>query len=184
MQTSRNCDSPEEAVFDTVESLYDSFIDIFMTGSNLEHFLIHSCNASGADNADPITNTVVAVMSSPIHISLSNVGVRAFKNNNIATLPYVLLQDNQVSFVVKTLASIRHGLVTSANSDANGGFVVRIPPPSKNKFVDKAVVMSHLRDAIGKTSGYGSRETKQTVFEIISQRVHAMTTLPKNNSRY
>jgi hypothetical protein len=179
----RKCDENPEDFFDNVDSLYDSFIDVFFTGDNLEHFLIHSCNASGADNADPITNTVVSIMSSPIFISLSNVGVRAFKNNSIATLPYVLLQQDQVEFVVKILASIRNGVVTNANSDANGGFVVRLQSPSKNRFVNKSLIMDHLRIAIGKSSGYGSKETKQTVFEIISQRVYAMTTLPKISGR-
>jgi hypothetical protein len=164
--------------FTSVDSLYDAFMEIFLTGSNLEHFLIHSCNASATDNTDPITNTIVAMMGSPICISLSNVGVRGFKNTSIATLPYVLLQEDQVNFVTKLLASVRHGIVASSNSDANGGFVLRLPPPSKNKFVDKILIMEHLQIAIGKSSGYGTKETKQNVYDIIAQRVHAMITLP------
>jgi hypothetical protein len=179
----RKCDETPEDFFESIDRLYDTFIDVFFTGSNLEHFLIHSCNASGADNADPITNTVVSIMSSPVCISLSNVGVRAFKNNSIATLPYVLLQQDQVAFVVKLLASVHHGLVINMNSDANGGFVVRLQSPPKNKFVDKNLIMDHLRAVIGKSSGYGSKETKQNVFEIISQRVNAMITLPKISGR-
>ncbi len=170
-------------VFTNIDSLYDAFIEIFLTGPNLEHFLIHSCNASATDNNDPITNTIVAIMGSPICISLSNVGVRGFKNTSIATLPYVLLQEDQVNFVTKLLASVRRGIAASSNSDANGGFVVRLPAPSKNKFVEKGLIMEHLQIAIGKSSGYGTKETKQNVYDIISQRVHAMITLPKIPSK-
>eukprot|EP00961_Rhodomonas_salina_P090207 1213268-Rhodomonas_salina.1 len=117
-------------------------------------------------------------MSSPIAISLSNVGVRAFKNTSIATLPYVLLDEKQAQCVRDLLEHIRQGVSSTITSDANGGFLVRLPVPATNIFVDRNAVMQHLANAIHSTPGYGDKDVKDRVFSVLSQRISALTTVP------
>eukprot|EP00961_Rhodomonas_salina_P241310 3260524-Rhodomonas_salina.1 len=117
--------------------LYKEFVDVFLAEESLERFIVYTCNANSADNSDPITNTVVLLLSSPVCISLSHVGVRAFKTTSIATLPYHLLDAAQCSLVQKMLECMKAGAACSIASDANGGFSVHFAQPREHVFVDK-----------------------------------------------
>jgi hypothetical protein len=143
----------------------------------MQHFLIYACNAAESESQDPISNTVVAIMSSPVAIAFSNVGVRAFKNTSIATLPYQVLSAEQADLVRDLLQEINNGLAVSNSSDANGGFLLRMPTPPSNMFVDRGEVMQKLRASIMSANGYGSEEVKERVYAILAQRINACTTL-------
>eukprot|EP00961_Rhodomonas_salina_P029021 391448-Rhodomonas_salina.2 len=163
--------------------MYNEFAAIFLTGANLQQFLIYTCNAAPAANNDPISNTVVSVLTSPLSISLSNVGVRAFKNTDLAPIPYYLLGPRQCAFIRRVVQKINDGELTSlASSNANGGFLLRIPPQSAHVFVDKPLVMQHLSKAILGCTGHGDTMTKQRVVDILKQRIGVLTVVPSSKS--
>ena len=65
----------------------------------------------------------------------------------------------------------------SNSSDAHGGFLLRLPVPAVNIFVDRGEVMQKLRASIRSANGYGSDEVKERVYAILAQRINACTTL-------
>ncbi len=157
---------------------YNSFVSVFLKAANLERFVIYACNASKLDNTDPISNIIVAIVSSPISISFSNVGIRAFKSTSIAALQYYLLDQKQCNFIKNLITAILDGsLNTGITSDANGGFILRIFPPKTNIFVEKNEVLQALSRAVRNVSGYGDAIVKERVFSILSQRISAMVTM-------
>eukprot|EP00961_Rhodomonas_salina_P249697 3375336-Rhodomonas_salina.3 len=161
-----------------VELLYQEFVQLFLTGVNLERFLIYMCNAAPADSTDPISNTVVTILSSPINISLCNVGVKAFKTTNLAALPYYLLDKQQADFIRKLVDAVQQGLNCTVSSDSNGGFYLRFPSLVQHMHVDKQSVLDHLSNAILNTSGYGDAATKKRVVDILIQRIGVLTVIP------
>ena len=162
-----------------ISGLYDEFYTAFLKGKNLEHFLIYICNASTMDTTDPISNMIVLVLSSPVCISLSNIGVRVFKTTSIATIPYYLLDRTQEQIVHRLCTFMKNSGECSVISDSSGGFTVKFPPSATPLFADKQDVMQSLQDAINGTVGYGDDEVKNRVFQIISQRISALTVLPQ-----
>jgi hypothetical protein len=164
----------------TMRAIYDEFCSVFLTGKNLEHFLIYVCNASTMETTDPISNMVVLVVSSPVCISLSNTGVKAFKTSSIATIPYYLLEKSQESVVMKLCDYMKNTGEFNISSDSTGGFIVKFPQAANTYFVDKKQTMVCLQNAIDGTVGYGDVEVKKRVYQILSQRISALTVLPQN----
>jgi hypothetical protein len=168
--------------FQNIE-FYNSFVSAFLKSENLERFVIYACNASKLDNTDPISNIIVAIVSSPLSISFSNVGIRVFKSTSIAALPYYLLDQKQCKFIKSLIAAVLDGsLNISITSDANGGFILRVLPPKTNMFVEKNDVLQALSRAVRNVSGYGDTVVKERVFSILSQRISAMVTMSSSKS--
>lgn len=161
-----------------IHAMYEEFVRVFLSGDSLEHFLIYTCNASSVENSDPISNTVVLLLSSPVSISFSHVGVRAFKTTSVATLPYHLLDLEQCNLVRKMLHLMKDGLECQISSDASGGFSVQFPQPTTHTFLNKTEVMDRLSRAVNSTSGYKDGDAKERVFSILSQRIGALTVVP------
>lgn len=169
---------PDQTPF-TPQVLYQQFLEIFLTGESLQNFLIYVCNATPPDNSDPITNTIVSVLSSPISLSFSEVGVRAFKTTNVATLPYYLLNAKQGAWVRKVVGYFTRGdIPTSVTSGSDGGFMLRFSPPSTPLLVDKQEVSNALANMIVGSSGYGDSDVKNKIVFILYQRITAHSTMP------
>eukprot|EP00961_Rhodomonas_salina_P291809 3932346-Rhodomonas_salina.3 len=123
------------------------------------------------------------MLSTPIYISLSEIGIRMFKTTSIAPIPYYLLDNAQCDFVRAYLTSVSEGAPCNISSGPDGGFVLRIPPPVQNIFTDKTEVCNCLKHAIHNASGYGDKQIKEKVLSILFQRISALATIPmqKNN---
>jgi len=145
----------------------------------LERFIVYTCNAAPMDSNDPIANTVAMMLSSPICITLSEVGVRAFKPNTVATIPYYLLDAHQTAFVRRLTSMMLRGLNCTFSSGSDGGFVMRVPVPHPQVFIDKTAVSNCLAGAIFNASGYGGPEVKKTVLSILFQRITALASMPQ-----
>ena len=158
--------------------IYTEFVRIFFTGANLQRFLIYTCNACPTENNDPITNTIVSILASPIHISFSEIGVRAFKQTTIATLPYYLLNEEQCNFVRYVIQHIIDGMPCSVMSGSVGGFMLKLTPPHQQIMVDKKKISEALVHAIQGVSGYGDVEMKERVISILFQRITALAAMP------
>lgn len=161
-----------------VSEIYTEFVRIFFTGTNLQRFLIYTCNACPNESNDPITNTIVSILSSPIHISFSEIGVRAFKQTTIATLPYYLLDEEQCNFIRYVVQHIIDGMPCSVMSGSVGGFMLKLNPPHQQIMVDKKKISEALVQAIKGVSGYGDMEMKERVISILFQRITALATMP------
>jgi hypothetical protein len=122
---------------------------------------------------------VLLVLSSPISITLSNVGVKAFKTSSVPTIPYYLLDPSQEKIVLRLCDFMKRTGECHVASDSTGGFTVKFPQPNTTIFVDKKEAMQCLSDAIDSTAGYGDADVKRKVFQIISQRIGALTVLPQ-----
>ena len=185
MQATKNTENeraqPPEP--ENAHRVYQNFVQVFLTARNLQRFIIYACNASTADNSDPITFTVVAMLSSPVNISLSNVGVRAFKNPSIPPLPYYLLDVSQCAFVRDLMALVQQNeSMATVSSDTNSSFVLRLQQPSQNMMIDKEAVMHALSETVMHAKPYGTAATKKRVLAVLTQRIGSMVMLQKSSS--
>lgn len=105
-----------------------------VAGVENQRFLIYACNASNENDTDPITTTIVAMLSSPVHISLSNIGVRAFKNTSLPPLPYYLMDSAQVSTACKKCVVCVCCAVREQTDDAHVRGTNHPPPPSATSY--------------------------------------------------
>jgi hypothetical protein len=163
----------------TTTTLYQNFTRVFLSGVNLERFIVYCCNAASMDNPDPISSTIVTVLSTPVSISMSDVGIRMFKTTTIAPIPYYLLDESQCEFIRGLMEqAVKQTVPCNISSGHDGGFLLRIPPPPQHVFVEKAQVSLCLTRAIHGANGYGDDSIKEKVLAILFQRISALAVIP------
>eukprot|EP00961_Rhodomonas_salina_P024300 327276-Rhodomonas_salina.3 len=165
-----------------VDELYSKFVNVFLSGVNLERFLVYACNTPMTDNSDPISAMVVAMLSSPIHISLSSTGVHSFKSTLVPVLPYSLLDQEQCDFIRWLLSRTNKTIPVSISSDAHGGFTMKIQQSNTHVFVSKDEVLKQLSACIHKSNGYGDSIMKDHIMSILTQRISTMAMIPHDKT--
>ena len=58
-----------------------TFVQLFLNGDALQQMISYICNTSHGSVADPITTTVCMMITTPVQIVLTQVGVAPFKVN-------------------------------------------------------------------------------------------------------
>lgn len=65
---------------DVYEAAELRILKIFLSEKNLRKVMAHLCNHGSSNHvADPVTDTVVMMMTRPVHLVITEVGVALFK---------------------------------------------------------------------------------------------------------
>lgn len=100
----------------------DAFVDLFLKGDSLERFFVHVCQGVQGNVADPITKSICTFITSPIQITLTQVGVVPFKAIPNVVYPYRLMTMEQKSYL-RNIVTEGHDSVTGlvASLQIGGG---------------------------------------------------------------
>ena len=147
-------------------------MELFLTGDALRTMMIYLCNSSLGSVVDPVTNTLFLMLSSPVSVVLSQVGVAPFKSHGNMVFPYRFMNDDQKAFLrefvldTKPLVSglmvatqIGGGCILGANSNKK---LVHIPPIS---------VFAAFCDAVKGSTVHKDTVVQRGICNIIIQRV-------------
>lgn len=148
------------------------FKDLFLTGESLRKTLVYLCNTVQGHVMDPITYTLCMMITTPVQIMLTQVGVAAFKDKNTSVFPYKLMTEEQKQFLrdfVTDTETHVTGLIASVQ--IGGGCVLckRVKRPSE--FLDAGAVLSAFCQSVQSSKTHTNPVMQRSICNIVIQRV-------------
>jgi hypothetical protein len=92
----------EDDVSTTAE---ETIAHLFLQGAQLRKLMAHLCNKCSLHVADPISDTVVMMLTCPIHLVITEVGIALFKDRPTALFPYSEMDADQRYFIEQVVQS-------------------------------------------------------------------------------
>jgi hypothetical protein len=131
-------------------SALSRFVELFLRGDELVHLMRHFCNTSMGQVVDPITDVVCVMITSPLQIVITEVGVAPFKDRPTRIYPFVEMNENQRTFLREIVqshldcadggkrandrvATTTTTSISFASLQMGGGFVIEFQPASKHQ---------------------------------------------------
>ena len=165
---------------------YNTFIELFLKGTNLRNVVCHLCNQHVGASSDPITETLTVIATTPLSVVITEAGVAMFKDKPTMVLPYTNMNAEQLLYIknlvdglVKT--STDGNLTFKGHVQMGGGCIVMLPSETNHEeFVIKHGELLHaFIDAVNQSNNYNAW-TKKALCSIIMQRVSCTVNLPKD----
>jgi hypothetical protein len=150
----------------------EEMMELFFSDTCLPILIAYFCRMTIGQNSDPITETVVAMISSPVSIMLTQVGIAPFKEHPSLVYPYRFLNDEQRTFLKNFVTYTQENAVGSiASVQVGGGCMLYRKAISKPVYLDPYRVISSLcQSIIGNRHGTEMRN-RSAVCSIMLQRI-------------
>jgi hypothetical protein len=162
------------------------FVSLFLTGNNLQNVICHLCNQSAGLVADPITQTLTVMASTPVSVVITEAGVAMFRNQPAMVWPYVHMTSEQLLYIKKIVDqvvenSIDGPLKLHGHVQMGGGCIVMIPSSKQHKdvLVDGKQLVHAFVASIGSSPSHDNW-TKRSLSCILIQRLSCAVNLPKD----
>jgi len=154
---------------DAVED-FEAMRQVFFDNGSLKRMLIYMCNSHKRDTDDPITLTVIAMLTSELCLIMNEFGVKLFKSSMLPQIPYHMLNTAQKRYLMNTLDnSPKNNLHISSHN--NNGFQIRLKQAFCNKYLDRAVILDQLRECICDYNDNADLQTRTILYQILHQRI-------------
>lgn len=158
---------------------FEMMQEVFFDSASLKRMLIHMCNSHKRDTDDPITLTVIAMLTSELCLILNDFGVKLFKSSMLPQIPYHMLNTNQKRYLMNILDNCpKSNLHISSHN--NNGFQIRLKQAFCNKYLDRAVILDQLRECICDYNDNADLQTRTILYQILHQRI--MCSVSQNSS--
>jgi hypothetical protein len=161
------------------------FSELFLTNGNLENVVCHMCNQSAGIVADPITETLMVMLTTPLSVVITEAGVAIFRNQPAMVLPYVNMNSEQLLYIQKTVDtlvnnSVEENMELKGHIQMGGGCIVMVPNQKKYKdfIIDNEALLHAFITSVGKSKQYDTW-TKRALSSIIIQRLSCTVNIPK-----
>ena len=163
-------------------SLFVGFQETFLQGEALRRMLHYfSCNCSECDQ-DNLTDIMLKMLCTPIDITLTKIGLNAFKDNYMLTLPYSEMTKQQKSFLCESVTKdIAFSRSVSVMANMNGGVCMRLYQIDKETvFIQQEILMRALVDCVLLDVVSHNVHTRWLIFTIVLQRIMSKTQLERS----
>lgn len=133
------------------------------------------CEAQHSLNADPVTHTVLAMMTAPVHVQLTAVGWQPFKGKEL-TYPFQMMSLEQKKVLVE--------LLTGENQQWNVyEHAITYRQKTPMAYLKHADVLEAMCTTILKSVAYVDRRVRVAVCNILLQRVQVNLKVDKATLR-
>jgi len=150
--------------------VYQRFMDCFFSKENIRNTLIVLCQ-NNPHEADPISNTIIIILTTPLEIQLIANGIQLFKDKGLI-YPYQYMNSNQREFLLEII-----------NMDSKNWlsyeFCLQWKCKGAPMYVDHLEILKTLCELIQGSKKYTDARSKLAITNIILQRVHANVTISK-----
>lgn len=161
----------------------DRFIKLFLTGDSLCKMIAYLCNNSHGTVTDPITNVLHAMITSPLQIMLTQVGVAPFKDRNTLVFPYRLMNEDQKDFLRSFVEEMEHEITGTVASVQIGGGCVLTQQQSSSRgreiTLDYTSVLSAFCTNVARSKTHTNVSVQRAVCNIVIQRIGSMVHLDR-----
>lgn len=157
------------------------FVDLFLAGDALRKTLAYLCNTVQGNVMDPITHTLCLMITTPVQIMLTQVGVAPFKDKNTSIFPYRLMNDEQKQFLRDFVAETEthvSGLIASVQ--IGGGCVLCKRVKRGTTLLDAGQVLSAFCQTVQTSKTHANPAIQRSICNIVIQRVGGQILLDKD----
>lgn len=175
-------------------------IETFLTGKNLRKVMAHLCNSyHGNNTSDPITDTVVMMLTCPINLIITEVGVALFQGKPTALYPFSKMDVDQIYYVEEVVRSCllrcnSVGLHTDHHAmvQMGGGCILYTKTMNSRQqhnhqgpmlLLDPLEVLRCTCDCIFASKDYSDTEIRKVICSIVLQRVCCMATIKQKDKQ-
>ena len=151
------------------------YAEIFFSPNALTRMLVHFVNHRLIQAADPITQTLVLMVNTPVQLLLCETGLIAFQNNELPVYPYAKMTKRQLRFLHDTLKRTEENKLQLSASFL-GRFSLKIPLVVGNKtayFISKKAILHSLARTMQQHKVHKIDHVQATLCSIIQQRFTA-----------
>lgn len=177
----------------------EEILATFMSGDRLRRVLSHMCNHASSSVADPITTTVRIMLTCPVQLVISEVGVAFFKDHPNVLYPFAKMDVHQRYLIERVVSSCMHmhdicpRLGSRVVVQMGGGCILYTDPaPSSSQaeegkaeqFLLRPIeVLRALCDCIFASVKYGDPGVRYAIASIVLQRIIGAASIPKEDQR-
>ena len=145
-----------------------SLLSFFQRPTIIQKVLVNHINNRNQDFPDPITSTLILMVSSPMQIEFCELGIVLFKTNNLPVLPYTLLNEEESKFIKDVLSEIDNSMLTETYYGC-GKFSVQLNIGRGVYLPKKSVLLAFVR-VMQKQKDFKEICILQRLSDIIIQR--------------
>ena len=151
-----------------MEVLRKELIQFFQAPSMIQKIMVNHINNRVQEFPDPITSTLILMVSSPIQVVFCEEGVLLFKTSNLPVLPYNVLSDAEKRFLRDKLSGLDNALLHETYHGC-GKFSVQINVGG-GIYMPKTCLLLAFVDVMSKQKGFKEKSILQRLSDIIIQR--------------
>jgi hypothetical protein len=159
MATSRNI---------SLEKIRKDFLNFFQSPHIIQKIIVNHINNRSQDFPDPITSTLVLMVSSPMQVVFCEGGVLLFKTSNLPVLPYNLLTKKERNVLRKMMDEIDSAFLQETYHGC-GKFSVQINMGTGNYLPKKTLLLAFV-DVMRRQKEFKEKCIIQRLSDIIVQR--------------
>ena len=105
-----------------VEKLgWDVLEKAFFKGRALRRLIVHLCNSWAQRSADPISDTLRMILSTPVQLVLTDIGMSPFKGMMFHVMPYKKMTRRQLRLLSSVVSSVTLSAERTGASRQIGG---------------------------------------------------------------
>jgi hypothetical protein len=168
----------------------DKFVEVFLTGEGLQRMYVYMCGESLGDVMDPASNIACMMASTPITITITEVGIAPFKDRMTHIYPYSKMDQAQIAYI-KTIVNdclddnIAPSINCSSSIQMGGGCILLVALQQKTaRFLKGHFVLTAMCNAICNNMTHSDKSNRIGMCNIIIQRIYASIHLSKDTQRY
>ena len=150
-----------------------SIAAVFFTGENLQRMLTYLCNSRPPDVWDPITATVIDILTCKLQFCLSTTGLLPFKGKANLLYPYHMMTEEQKEFLRQSLSD------SATYTICNDSVVFNVEQDK----LDPVTILEAMCCKILDSKVHKDRNIKLGVCNILLQRVQSMTPISKGSQQ-
>ena len=150
------------------ENFKQELMQFFQKTEIIQKIIVNHINNRVQDFPDPITSTLILMVSSPIQVVFCETGILLFKTSNLPMLPYSAFNEKERVFLQETLTKLDNSLINETYQGC-GKFSVQINIGSGN-YMGKPKVLQAFVDVMMQQKGFKEQCILQRLSDIIIQR--------------
>lgn len=170
-------------------------VDVFLTGQNMRKMMAHLCNSyCGHSMSDPITDTVVMMLTCPLNLIITEVGIALFQDRPTALYPFSKMDADQIYYVEGVVRSclLKCNAAMSISDDHSqqivchnamvqmgGGCILytRTVRSTPELLLNPLEVLKCTCDCIFASSDHCDAEIRHAICSIVLQRVCCLSNI-------
>lgn len=150
------------------ETIKEKLLMFFQRPSLIQKVIVNHINNRVQDFPDPITSTLILIVSSPIQVVFCEAGLLLFKTSNLPVLPYSAFNQKERAFLQEILAEMDASLLHETYHGC-GKFSVQIHIGNGN-YMPKQKLLLGFVDVMLKQRDFKEKCILQRLSDIILQR--------------
>ena len=155
-----------------VQTTMTTFSSVFLSGEALSRLITYMCNTRPPGAWDPITSTILDILSGRLQWALSSEGLIPFKGKGSMVYPFHMMSPEQKEFI---RSSMEHRELYSVQNNS----IVFHSNPGEREFLDPVPVLASMCRSVLASGIHEDSRIKVGVCNILLQRVQNSITITK-----